>query len=351
MINKVRIIIFYILITLSAFFLLRCKEKETQQPGTDLHKNTGVFVANEGTFTFGNASLHYINLTNDSLNTNIDIFKQVNGRPLGDIFQSIALIDDKLWLIVNNSGKIEVIEPQTGVSVKTIKGLRSPRYALKVSPTKVYVSDLYSQSIHCIDPLTMAVTGSIRCSGWTEEMLLQDGMVWVCNHDRDYVYIIDPDKDQVTDSINVAFGGSSILSDKQGMIWLLCSGDELKNKTGGLFGINPKDKKIIHAIYFDNTAFNPVKLKQNLQQDSLYFVYNGIYSLAKSGTRLPQSAFILQPTGSSFYGLAVNPTTGELLVADALDYQSRGYVRRYSSSGAYIKKYQVGVVPGEFLFW
>ena len=346
-----RIIIFWVLSILLTLFLSRCKEKETQQPGTDLHKNTGVFVANEGTFTFGNASLHYINLTNDSLNTNSDIFKQVNGRPLGDIFQSMALIDDKLWLVVNNSGKIEVIEPKTGVSVKTIKGLRSPRYALKVNPNKVYVSDLYSQSIQCIDPLTMTVTGSIRCSGWTEEMLLFDGLVWVCNHDRNYVYIIDPEKDQVTDSIYVAFGGSSILSDKHGMIWLLCSGDELKNKTGGLFGINPKDKKIAHAIYFDNSAFNPVKLKQNPEQDSLYFVYKGIYALSKSGKALPQIAFVSQPTGSSFYGLAINSTTGDLLVADALDYQSKGYVRLYSSSGAYIKKYQVGVVPGEFLFW
>jgi len=335
----------------STLFLSNCKDSVPQKPMTEIRRNAGVFVANEGTFTFGNASLYYINLTNDSLSSHTDIFKPANGRPLGDILQSMALIDELLWLVVNNSGKIEIVDPKSGISVKTIRGLRSPRYALEVSPTKVYVTDLYSQAIHIIDPKSFSVTGSIACGGWTEELILHEGKVWISNHDRDYLYMIDPEKDQITDSIKVAYGGSSLLKDKNGMLWLLCSGDEIKKKTGGLFGIDPRDKKIMRSWLFDNAGFNPVKLKQSPANDSLYFIFKGVYGFAKTTAQLPTHAFIPQPSGSSFYGLAVNPSTGDLLIADALDYQSRGYVRICNAAGVMRSKYQVGVIPGEFLFW
>lgn len=335
----------------SGLVLSNCSEPAPQKPIAEITRNAGVFVANEGTFTYGNASLYYLNLSNDSLNSNTDIFKKVNSRPLGDIFQSMALIDELLWLVVNNSGKIEIVDPKNGTSLKIIRGLRSPRYALEVSPTKVYVTDLYSQSIHIIDSKSFSVTGSIKCSGWTEELILHDGNVWVSNHERDYLYIIDPEKDQITDSIKVAYGGSSLLKDKNGLLWLLCSGDELKNRTGGLFGINPKDKKITRSWLFDKAEFNPVKLKQNPANDSLYFIFKGVYGFAKTSAQLPTNAFITQPSGSSFYGMAVNPSNGNLLIADAVDYQSRGYVRLYNAAGVIRSKYQVGVIPGEFLFW
>jgi hypothetical protein len=335
----------------SSLLLFSCTDDKTDSPKTDIQKNSGVFVANEGTFTFGNASLFYINLDKDSLSSQSDIFKQVNNRPLGDILQSLALIDEKLWLIVNNSGKIEIVEPSTGLSINSIRGLKSPRYALQVSPSKVYVTDLYSQHITVINPQSYAVIGSIKCAGWTEELISHDGKVWVCNHDREYLYVIDPTKDIVTDSIKVAYGGSSILKDKNGMIWILCSGDETKNKIGGLFGINSNSATVSQKWLFDNSAFNPVKLKQNPNQDSLYFVFKGIFGFPKTTALLPANPFIIQESGSSFYGLTIEPIRGDLLVADAIDYQSKGYVRIYSANGKYKKKFQVGVNPGEFLNW
>eukprot|EP01034_Spumella_vulgaris_P009002 gene9002-11428_t len=43
---------------------------------------------------------------NDSLKT--DIFQSVNGAPLGDILQSMTYINDRAYIVVNNSGKIEI---------------------------------------------------------------------------------------------------------------------------------------------------------------------------------------------------------------------------------------------------
>ena len=344
---------FYILIALSASVLIlySCKDEPPKTHPTQLGQGKGLFVSNEGTFGMGNASLTYINLENDSLNTDVDLFKTSNNRSLGDVFQSMSLINKYAWLVVNNSGKIEVINPETSKSVATIKNLKSPRYALEVQPGKVYVSDLYSNSISIVDANSFTKTREIKCKGWTEEMILFQNKVWVTNHNSDYLYIINPSTDIITDSIALAYGGSSLVSDKDGKIWVLCSGDLIKKRTGGLFCINPTTLKIEKQWQFAKDDYNPVKLKQNPANDSLYFINQGIFGFPKTAANLPTNPIISQTLGSSFYGLTIQLSTGNLFVSDALDYISRGKVSIYSPKGVFIKSYKTGVVPGEFLWW
>lgn len=341
----------FFLIFISSLFLTNCKDEPPKTPTAPISQGKGIFVVNEGTFGMGNSSLFYINLENESLNTDDDLFKPNNNRPLGDVFQSMALVNKNAWLVVNNSGKIEVINPETSKSIATIKNLKSPRFALEVKPGKVYASDIYANTISIVDANSFTKTGEIKCKGWTEEMILYQNKVWVTNHNSDYLYIINPDTDLLTDSIALAYGGSSILSDKNGKIWVLCSGDFLKKRTGGLFCINPATLKIEKQWLFTKDDFNPVKLKQNPANDSLYFIFQGIYGFSKSVSTLPSIPLIPQSSGSSFYGLTIQSTTGNLFVSDAMDYVSRGKIMVYSPKGVFIKSYKAGVVPGEFLWW
>jgi len=331
--------------------LTNCKETPPETKPSDITKNKGFFVVNEGTFTIGNASLFYINTENEDLNTNEDLFKPANKRPLGDVFQSMVIINKQAWLVVNNSGKIEITDPTTSQTVSTLKGFKSPRHALEVMPGKVYVTDIYSNSISVVDVATLSKVSEIKCKGWTEELILHHNKVWITNHSSKYLFIANPLMDKVTDSIPVAYGGSSILAGKDGNIWLLCSGDTSKNEKGGLFCIDPRAIKVIKHIPFSKASFNPVKLKQNPKEDSLYFIYQGIYGFPKSLTSLPQQPLIAQPTGSSFYGLGIHPSNGTILVADALDFVSHGKIMVYTPSGQYIRNYKAGIVPSAFFWW
>jgi len=337
---------------LIVLFLANCKDKSTETKPSDIKQSKGFFVINEGTFTIGNASLYYINLEDESKNTDEDLFKPANNRPLGDVFQSMTIINNNAWLVVNNSGKIEVIDPSTSKSISTIKGFKSPRYALEVLPGKVYVTDIYSNSISIVDANSFAKTGEIKCKGWTEELILdKSGKVWITNHNSKFVYIADPSTDKITDSVNVAYGGSGLLTGKDGDIWVLCSGDTLKNESGGLFCINPFSMKITKQFLFDKASYNPVKLNSNRVGDSLFYIYQGIYGFPKTIVSLPQTPFITQPKGSNFYGLSINPINGNLMVADAMDFVSYGKILAYSASGTLLKSYKAGVVPGNFYWW
>src|ERR1039457_2574004 len=60
-----------------------------------------IYVVCEGNYGSGNATLYAYNPIQDSVFG--DIYMAVNKQPLGDVFQSMQHIGDKLFLCVNNS--------------------------------------------------------------------------------------------------------------------------------------------------------------------------------------------------------------------------------------------------------
>ena len=63
--------------------------------------------------------------------------------------------------------------------------------------------------------------------------------------------------------------------------------------------------------------------------------------------RLPVKPF-LEQRETIYYGLTVDPTTGDVYVADAIDYQQQGKVYRFTSDGKLIDEFYVGIIPGAF---
>lgn len=323
------------------------KPNETAPEPLILNGVKGVLISNEGAFQFGTASVTYYNPADSSIVP--DLFESINGRKLGDVCQSMHLYDQKIYLVVNNSSKVEVVDANTFQSKGTINNLRSPRYFQPINKSKAYVTDLYADAISIVDPNTLQKTGSIACAGWTEQLLQSYGKAYVTNCYRKKVYVINTATDQVVDSISVAYGGNSICEDKEGMIWVLCSGDKDKQEIGGLFRIDPKEDTVLAAFPFANENTNGSRLCINGRSDTLFFLQNGVQRMAINDAALPASAFI--PKGSHlFYGLGIHPDTKDIYVSDAIDYTQKGKVFRYSAQGNLLYSFTAGIIPADFYF-
>ena len=341
---------FAIIVVFGLLALAACK-KDEPEPEPDLPEEKGhsVFVLNEGNFQWGNASLSLIDLNNNGIQT--DVFSAANNRPLGDVLQSATFINNEIWLVVNNSQRIERIDPKTAKSKGTINGLQSPRYVLNTGAGKAYVSDLYSETIHSIDTASFSLVSSIPTQGWTEEMLLLNGFVWVCNTGGNQVYKINPATDQISDSISVGIKPRSIRSDKLGRIWVLCEGEiPPQESAGSLWCIDASSNNILQQFQFPNATDHPSKLCINASGDRLYFLNKGLQRMPITDATLPISPFIAQGT-RQFYGLSVHPQDESIWLSDARDYVQQGKVFRYKADATLMNEWDAGVIPGGFFFY
>ena len=138
------------LLLISILFLFSCEKEKSNDPTTLFKADSGgIYITNEGNFQSGNSSVTYYSPAKGL--DYVDAYKGANNVALGDVCQSMNLINGKLYVVVNNSGKIEVCDPFSMRRIKTITGLTSPRYILPVSNTKAYVTDTYSNNISIIN--------------------------------------------------------------------------------------------------------------------------------------------------------------------------------------------------------
>jgi YVTN family beta-propeller protein len=329
--------------------LLSCKkDNPPDETPTDLTKDHGIFIVNEGNYLWSNASVTYYDFTNATYKE--DIFNEVNHRPLGDVAQSICIANGKAYVVVNNSNKIEIVDIASFASMGVITGFSSPRYFLPVTATKAFVSDLYSNSVSVVDLNSNTITASIACKGSTEEMLLSGSEVFVSNTRSNKIYILNSNTDVVVDSIQVGFASNSLALDKNGKLWVFCAGDATNSIHASLHRVNTSSRLVEQSYTLPDALDIWDKMRMNAAKDTLYYMDNGIFQMPITATSLPSTPLISK--GSRiFHGLAVNPIDNTLFVSDAVDYIQKGKVYYYTSTGVLKGSINTGIIPVDFYFY
>ena len=325
--------------------------------------DSGLFIINEGNFMADNASLSYYDI--DSGKVINDVFFDTNDLPLGDVAVSMTIRDSLGYIVVNNSGRIYVINTNTFEYVGKITGLTSPRYMHFVSDQKAYVTDLYARSVAVVDPVSLEVTGNIDVSNGsvdfvqhtTERMVQVDQYIYTnCWSYDNQVLVIDTETDQVVDSIEVLKQPNSMALDKYDNLWVLTDGGWQGSPYGyekpGLLKVDLVTKTAQVICRF-TAADYPTELSVNGTGDTLYYLNRDVYRFAVEGDAEPM-LFLHGPADppgyGGFYGLMVNPGSSELYVSDAIDYMQPGVVYRVSPDGTPLDTFQVGITPGAFCF-
>lgn len=332
---------------LALLFLFSCTKFREEQP-TEPDNGTGAFIVNEGKFMGGDGSLSFYSY--DSLKVYNDLFTAKNSRPLGDVPNSMIIYGDYGYIVVNNSGKIEVIDKNTLKSTATISGLISPRNMVVPDISKAYVTSLYSDSIAILDLKRNSIKGYINVGKSTESIAVNGNVTYVANWlDGNTVYVINNATDRIFDSVKVGTEPESMVIDKFNQLWVLCTGGWRKEHPAELYVVNTGSNEVSGKFVFPAASDSPSCLRIDGPGQTMYFLNNGVWKMNIDASALPATALIPQ-SGQLFYKLKINPVNGDILVTDAVDYVQNGYLLVHKNDGTFISKYRTGVLPGDICF-
>jgi YVTN family beta-propeller protein len=309
---------------------------------------SGVFILNEGNFRAGNGSLSFFSY--DSSKVYNHVFLNVNEKSLGDIPYSMGIMNNKAYILVNNSGKIEVINSKTAESVTTINKINSPRYISFVSDTKAYITSLYSDSLTIINPFTDVVSGYINMKHPSESIVTSNSKAYVAHWTSgSKIFIINTMDNRVVDSIAVGNEPESMVIDKNGILWVLCNGGWQREYFAEMFGINTETDIIEKHFVFPFKTDSPTCLTIDSNGENLYYLHEGVRKMGIGDSKLPEVPFISGSAGN-FYKIGVNPGNNEIFVTDVVDYQQKGFVLRYNKNGSLIARMEADIIPGSVCF-
>ena len=315
----------------------------------------GLFICNEGNFQYGNATLSYYNPETKVVEN--EVFYRANAMKLGDVAQSMIIRDSIGWVVVNNSHVIFAIDINTFKEVGRITNLTSPRYIHFVSDEKAYVTQIWDNRIFIVNPKRYEITGYIDVpnmtmeSGSTEQMVQYGKYVYVnCWSYQNRILKIDSETDEVVDELVVGIQPTSIVMDCNNKLWTVTDGGYEGSPYGheapSLYRIDAETFSIEKQFEF-KFGDAPSEVQLNGTKDKLYWINDDIWEMDVTADRVPVRHFIPY-SGTIYYGLTVCPRSGDVYVADAIDYVQQGMIYRYSKDGELIDEFYVGIIPGAF---
>lgn len=315
-----------------------------------------VFVVNEGNFGSANGSLSVYD--SGSLVLENDVFIAANSLPLGDVVQSMTIINDKAYIVVNGSAKIEVVDAETMTSITTITEVSSPRYIAQVSDQKAYITD-WSGEVLVLDLPSHTVTATIPVGLGPENLAVSGAYAFVANKGGfgldSTLSVIDIASDEVLETIVVGEKPAYVQVDINGAVWVLSEGNTLYDENwnvlsetaGQLTKINSSTLGIENSFTFE-IGEHPMNLVINDSKEVLYYKNGGwstsIFTHNINASELASEAII----SKSFYALGAH--NGMIYGADAMDFAQAGWVFQYTESAVLVDSFQVGIIPGGFCF-
>lgn len=341
-----------------------CKKEKNQNdtPVTPIsEEKKGVFILNEGTFTYANSSLSYYDKEADTVGNNL--FFKANGSPIGDVGQSLALYNGSLYIVVNGSKYIYKVDAETLKFQAKLEGFTSPRNIFSVGDGTAYVSDLQRDGLWLIDLEKMEHIQFIETGNSTEAMVRVGDELFVSNWSNYYVpnssnnsvQVIDMKTNTLVETIDVPQEPNAMVVDKNDDIWVLCSGGyNPGEQEPALVRIHPDTYQCDDPFRFEAGTDYPDGLAIDGAGENLYYLNGGynelnVYKMSIDAAQTPDEPFIAAD-GRVFYNVAVDPENGDVYVTNAKNYVQNGDVERFTKDGELLSKFTVGVVPCYMLF-
>lgn len=332
----------------------------------------GFYVLNEGNMGSNKCTLDFFDYTKGTYYRNI--YAEINPeviKELGDVGNDIKIYGSKLYIVVNVSNKIEVLDAKTAKRIKSIP-LQNCRY-LTFKGGKAYASSYVGPvdinpnapkgKVVEIDTVSLSVQREATVGYQPEEIEIVGNQLFVANsggymvpnYDKT-ISVIDLNTFTETKKIDVAINLHRLKKDNYGDLYVTSRGDYY-DVPSNLYLIDAATGTI-------KKNFNIAVNEMIIVNDKLYFygnefnynthTYKKTFGIIDVKTEQVISNRIIDSEYESIiktpYGIAVNPITEDIYITDARNYVSMGFVYCFDKNGKFKWKTEGGNIPAHFAF-
>lgn len=375
----------WILASVMAASLAGCREDELVVPTeydiiTDGHPGDtnirGFYLVNEGNMGSNKCSLDYMDYFTGLYARNFYAERNPNVvKELGDVGNDIGIYGSKLYVVVNCSHKVEVLDSRTGIRLGQVD-IPNCRY-VRFYRGKAYVSSYVGPvlidpnapkgAVYEIDTVSLAVTRKVSVGYQPEEMEIVDDYMYVANsggyrvpdYDNTVSVIQMIDFKQVR-QIPVGINLHRLRKDSYNKLWVTSRGD-YQSRPSRMY-VMEKRKGYNQMVVTDTLPFGVSNMA--ILGDSLYFYSTEWNNYTQSNTitygivdirtkKLVSDNFITDGTEKEItipYGIAIHPETGDILVTDAKNYVSSGTLYCFDRNGRKKWSVRTGDIPAHIVF-
>lgn len=372
---------FRIIILMAAVAMLAaCRDEEwyygasVTEIGEKSENISSMFLLNEGNMGSNKCTVDRYDYSTGTYIRNI--FGEYNPdvvMELGDGGNDIGVYGGKLYIVVNQSNLVEVMDASTFRHITQISIPNGRNLAF--CGGRVYVSSYagaaYGDTEHRkgfvaeIDTLSMQVVGTCEVGYQPEEMVVYGSKLYVANsggycapdYDRT-VSVIDLTTFEVVKTIDVDVNLHRMeLDAERGLIFVSSRGDYYEIPSSMYVIDTQTDNLIMHisdlpcadmALSGDSLYVYSTEFSYETYQTVMSYT---VYDIARQ--TVVTRNFITDGTETQImypYGIAVNPENGDIFIADAKDFMTPGTLYCYGRDGRFKWSVMTGDLPGHFAF-
>lgn len=331
-----------------------CKKDTTVAVPPAISPAVGEYVLSEGGLGGNNTKLAYYD--NSTTAVSGDFFLQQNPTMpagLGDVGNDMIIYGGKMYIVMNNSGRVTVLNAANGVFIKNISFLNGavnkfPRYAA-AARGKVYVTS-WDNTVSAIDTVSLTIVKTIAVGANPEGIAASANYLYVANSGGfnpapdSTVSLVDLNTETEIKKIKVGVNPYKVELSATGNIYVSAYGN---------YTTIPASVFVINGSTNDNgsdmgSAYQYSNVRIFNTTAYFYNNYGGVGTSKVYNTytnSVIRNEFITDGTVvQTPYGINIDEQNGDVYIADAGNFTSAGKVTCFNSAG--VKKFSFSVAPG-----
>lgn len=377
---------FLYIILLSAVVFSACREDEVVVPteydilpvtmpeGSDV---VGMYLLNEGNMGSNKCTLDYLDFVQGYYVRNLYAERNPHViKELGDVGNDIRVYGSKLYVVVNCSNKMEVLDARTGVRIsqvdipncRYVNFYRGHAYVSSyVGPVQLNNPNAVKGAVYKVDTLTLKVVDKCTVGYQPEEIEVLGEYLYVANSGGymapnydNTVSVIELEGFRQMQKIPVGINLHRVKADNHGRLWVTSRGD-YETISSNLYVLQKKKGR--NEMEVTDTLNIPCS-NFCISGDSLYYYsteWNNFtqqntitYGIINTETlQRVSNSFITDGTQADItipYGINIHPDTGDIYITDAKNYVSSGVLHCYSKDGKHKWSVRTGDIPAHMCF-